>query len=68
MVPKAHADWHRMRGKSRCLDCKSFWNEKRKWQVSSGEWLVKDIVLIASRPEGRRELSGHENYTGSYLE
>ena len=28
MVPKAHGDWHRKRGKAVCLDCKSFWSEK----------------------------------------
>jgi len=68
MVPKAHGDWHRKRGKAVLSGLQEFLERKRKWLVSSGEWLGKDIVLIASRPEGRRELSGHENYSGSYLE
>ena len=55
-------------GQSRLSGLQEFLERKRKWLVSSGEWLGKDIVLIASRLEGRRELSGHENYSGSYLE
>lgn len=36
MVPKAHADWHRMRAKP-LSGLQEFLERKRKWLVSSGE-------------------------------